>query len=157
MVTASEINQFDRCKELVESMGLCLTVGTAFSLKDANGVLLGDFSDSKELYYYLYGYQAGFEDGKFSARRSKQMRKPLLQLMKENNVTWPVGANYATQDKQGKRLYFHKHNPKGCFADDESWALCSDMWTTGAIELPERCKKWSKTIVTRKEYEDARS
>ena len=46
MATASEINQFDRCKELAESMVLCLTVGTAFRLKDANGVFLGEFFDS---------------------------------------------------------------------------------------------------------------
>ena len=85
------------------------------------------------------------------------MRKPLLQLMKENKVTWPIGANYATQDKHDKRLYFHKHNPNGCFADDEAWSLCSDVWTRGAVRLPERCKKWSKTIVTREEYEDARN
>ena len=71
MATASEINQFDRCKELVESMGLGLTIGTAFRLKDANGVFLGAFSDSKELYYYLCGYQAGFGDGKFSARKEQ--------------------------------------------------------------------------------------
>ena len=52
MATASEINQFDRCKELVEVMGLDLTVGTSFRLKDAKGVFLGEFFDSKELYYY---------------------------------------------------------------------------------------------------------
>ena len=85
------------------------------------------------------------------------MRKPLLQLMKENNVEWPVGAKYATQDKHDNMLYFHKRNPKGRLATDDYWSLCSDIWTNGAVRLPERCKKWSKTIVTREEYEDARS
>ena len=83
------------------------------------------------------------------------MRKPLLQLMKENNVVWPIGANYATQDKRSKLVCFHRHNPEGCFADNKAWALCVDIWTRGATELPERCKKWSKTIVTREEYENA--
>ena len=85
------------------------------------------------------------------------MRKPLLQLMKENNVVWPAGANYATQDKYGKLLCFHKNKPPRCFSNDEAWALCSDVWNRGAVRLPERCKKWSKAIVTRKEYKNARS
>ena len=71
MATVSEINQFDRCKELVDVMGLDLTVGTSFRLKDAKCVFLGEFFDSKELYYYLCGYLAGFEDGKFSARKEQ--------------------------------------------------------------------------------------
>lgn len=66
MASANEVRQFDRCKELVESMELVLTVGTVFRLKDPKGILLGDFSNTKELYYYLCGYQAGFEDGKYS-------------------------------------------------------------------------------------------
>ena len=84
------------------------------------------------------------------------MRKQLLQLMKENNVEWPVGANYATQDKRDNLLLFHAHYPKRQF-DDNAWSLCPDIWTTGFMALPERCKKWSKTIVTREEYEYARN
>lgn len=66
MATANEINQFNRCKELVDKMKLELTTNSSFKLKDPKGLFLGEFFYSKELYYYLCGYQAGFEDGKYS-------------------------------------------------------------------------------------------
>lgn len=67
MATPNEISQFYRCKEVVVELNLRLDANSSeFKLKDAKGVSLGGFGDTKDLYYFLCGYQAGFSDGKWS-------------------------------------------------------------------------------------------
>lgn len=78
-------------------------------------------------------------------------RKPLIQLMKEAGVVWPDGANYATQDKRTNIVYFHETYPR-VNKEDGVWIFCDEIQGCHSVELPERCHKWSKTIVTKEEY-----
>lgn len=79
------------------------------------------------------------------------MRKQLIELMKEAGIKWPEGAEYATQDKETNKVYFHVYYPavnKG----DGVWIFCDKIQSRHSVGLPKRCHKWSKTIVTKEQY-----
>lgn len=79
------------------------------------------------------------------------MRKQLIELMKEAGIKWPAEANYATQDKATNKVYFHVMYPEMNKGDDV-WIFCDEINSRHSVGLPERCKKWSKTIVTKEQY-----
>lgn len=81
-------------------------------------------------------------------------RKPLMQLMKEAGIIWPEEANYATQDKDNSpnKVYFHETYPQ-VNKEGGVWIFCDEIQGWHSVELPGRCHKWSKTIVTKEDYE----
>lgn len=79
------------------------------------------------------------------------MHKQLIELMKEARIEWPAEANYATQDKASNRVYFYVYYPV-VYKGAEVWIFCDEIRGWGSIELPKRCHKWSKTIVTKEQY-----
>lgn len=80
-------------------------------------------------------------------------RKPLIQLMKEAGIMWPEEANYATQDKYTNNVFFYKDIPEVC-KHQGLWSYCVELnGCRYGGTLNERCHKWSKTIVTKEDYE----
>lgn len=83
------------------------------------------------------------------------MKKTLLELMLEADVKWPEGAEFAAQDKKNKRVYFFTVKPK-CQASCGRWHDAGVISGSG-VELPALCRNWHQTIVTREQYEAAKS
>ena len=81
------------------------------------------------------------------------MKKPLIQLIKEAGLAWPEGANYAAQDKLDARVYFYKSKPcKASKGDIAWWYPYNELTSVSSALLPELCKKWRKTLITKEEY-----
>lgn len=81
-------------------------------------------------------------------------KKKLIDLMIENNVQWPEGAEFAAQDKDCK-VWFYRHKPhrESCEAQ---WECDSNLHVIGSPKtLPELCLNWHQAIVTREKYEKA--
>lgn len=80
-------------------------------------------------------------------------KKHLIELMIEAGVNWPVGAEYAAQDKQDNKVYFFERKPKviGC----NEYFSASGGTTGPQYLLPSLCRKWHQTIVTREQYAEA--
>ena len=83
-------------------------------------------------------------------------KKHLIELMIAAGVKWPVGAEYAAQDKKDNKVQFYKNGkPNPCRGFDE-WMgdNCIFLYDKG-ITLPSLCHNWNKTIVTREQYAEA--
>ena len=81
------------------------------------------------------------------------MKKPLIQLMKEAGLEWPAEANFAAQDKRNNEVHFYKCRPGNPDNDDDVWLYhTNDHTSVCKHELPELCKKWRKTLITKDEY-----
>lgn len=88
------------------------------------------------------------------------MKKPLIQLMKDAGVEWPEEADFAAQDKEDLKVYFYICHPVFPEKGYTVWAYSEDEWAVvvgglvrvRGIKLPELCKKWRKTLITKKEY-----
>ena len=81
------------------------------------------------------------------------MKKPLIQLMKEAGLEWPVGAKYAAQDKRSNEVIFYKKKPSKPEKGKDVWLY--HTYDYGAVDrcyLDERCRKWRKALVTKEEY-----
>ena len=80
-------------------------------------------------------------------------KKHLIELMIAAGVEWPEGAEYAAQNKDDGKVYFHKYKPRV----PVGWK----HWTGNGIipgtskKLPEICRNWHQTIVTREQYAKA--
>ena len=85
-------------------------------------------------------------------------KKHLIELMIEAGVEWPVGAEYAAQDKfnlcvnffvsEGAPVYHRGHDSWS--DDEEGW-----LGTGCGVYLPSLCRNWHQTIVTREQYAEA--
>ena len=81
------------------------------------------------------------------------MKKPLIQLMKEAGLEWPAEANFAAQDKWCNAVYFYVYKPRAPKKEDNIWSYPeNEGYSVDRYELPERCKKWRKTLITKEEY-----
>ena len=80
-------------------------------------------------------------------------KKHLVELMIEAGVKWPVGAEYAAQDKFDKRLSFYKSKPH-IRAGSNGWGVTGYIGKS-RVDLPSLCRNWHQTIVTREQYEEA--
>lgn len=79
------------------------------------------------------------------------MKKPLIQLMKEAGLEWPAEANFAAQDKRTNKVHFYIGKPEE--PDDDLWFFhIDDYFSVYSYELPELCKEWDKTLITKEEY-----
>ena len=83
-------------------------------------------------------------------------KKTLLELMLQAGIQWPEGAEYAAQDKDTMRVRFYrKCNPLREFGVDY-WSSFGGSLINGVmVKLPEICRNWHKTIVTKAQYEEA--
>ena len=83
-------------------------------------------------------------------------KKHLIELMIEAGVKWPEGAEYAAQDKDGKRVHFYKNGKPSIYIGDGQWMAdnCTHMWDS-FVEIPSLCRNWHQTVVTREQYEKA--
>ena len=79
-------------------------------------------------------------------------KKHLIELMIEAGVSWPEGAEYAAQDKDGLHVYFFTEKPiRSC---RDKFGVYGVILNSG-IRLNELCRNWHQTIVTREQYEKA--
>ena len=85
-------------------------------------------------------------------------KRELIEILLENITPddWPEDAKWAAQDKEtltwGKnKLMFYKQDEPP-FAGIESTRFSGNMKGNLVIQLPELCKKWSKSTVTRDEF-----
>ena len=83
-------------------------------------------------------------------------KKHLIELMIAANVIWPEGAEYAAQDKSDKIVHFYKLGKPDYWNGDCQWMAgnCTHM-SRNRISIPELCRNWNRTIVTREQYEKA--
>lgn len=83
------------------------------------------------------------------------MKKTLLELLVDVNIEWPEGAEYVAQDKSGFVVYGYEEKPTKEKGRDhwgsEGLVMCDP------ITLPSLCKNWHQTIVTREQYEAAKT
>ena len=64
-----DVQQWETCKEKVESFGLqTLVYSESISLIDENENYLGNFNEVKDLYYFLLGYEYSYRKIKLSER-----------------------------------------------------------------------------------------
>ena len=84
-------------------------------------------------------------------------KRELIEILLDNITPddWPVEAKFAAQDKEspalGKsKLMFYKQDEPPFVKTGET--IFSGDASGDAIALPELCKNWSKTIVTRNEF-----
>lgn len=80
-------------------------------------------------------------------------KKTLIELMLENDIEWPEGAEFAAQDKCDKRVWFNRERPTRN-KNSEVWN-CSGLVKGFSAVMPELCRNWHQTIVTREQYENA--
>ena len=88
---------------------------------------------------------------------SKKKRE-LIEILLDNirPVDWPAKAKYAAQDKdtlfwgKNKLMFYKQDDPP--FVKVGATRFSGNMYGDYAIALPELCKNWSKTIVTRDEF-----
>ena len=80
-------------------------------------------------------------------------KKHLIELMIEAGITWPVGAEYAAQDKLNLWLYFFKMKPSIRPGDEHYSAKLGPIGNPHL--LPSLCRNWHQTIVTREQYAEA--
>ena len=81
------------------------------------------------------------------------MKKPLIQLMKEAGLEWPAEANFAAQDKRNNTVCFYDNKPSAPEGEEDVWFYCTDECdSVASYNLSERCKKWSKTLITKEAY-----
>lgn len=81
------------------------------------------------------------------------MKKPLIQLMKEAGLEWPAEARFAAQDKRNNTVYFYINKPNAPEKEDDVWFYRTEECDlVDSYKLPERCKKWRKTLITKEEY-----
>ena len=83
------------------------------------------------------------------------MKKTLLELMIEDVVQWPDGAEFASQDKEDKELYFYRTKPER-LNGNVRWSAPNPS-LLACHTLPTLCKNWHQTIVTREQYEAAKA
>ena len=83
-------------------------------------------------------------------------KKHLIELMIEAGVKWPVGAEYAAQDKKNNKVHFYKNGKPNLCSGWNTWMAdnCTFMSTNG-FTLPFLCRNWHQTIVTREQYSEA--
>lgn len=80
-------------------------------------------------------------------------KKHLIELMIEAGVKWHDGAEHAAQDKRDSKVYFFHMKPYVVTGDEH---FCASGGTTGdSYLLPDLCRNWNRTIVTREQYEMA--
>lgn len=80
-------------------------------------------------------------------------KKHLIELMIEAGIKWPEGALYAAQDKRDSRVYFFHMKPYVATGDKH---FCASGGTTSdSYLLPDLCRNWNRTIVTREQYAEA--
>ena len=80
-------------------------------------------------------------------------KKHLIELMIEEGVEWPEGAEYAAQDRRDGKLYFFKTKPFVTPGDDYYAADCGAAGYS--YQLPSLCRNWHQTIVTREQYAES--
>ena len=83
-------------------------------------------------------------------------KKHLIELMIEPGVKWPEGAEYAAQDKRIMRVNFYRNGKPDFQSGYREWMAndCYFMDDDG-VTLPEICRNWHQTIVTREQYVEA--
>ena len=80
-------------------------------------------------------------------------KKHLIELMIETCVEWPVGVEYAAQDKVDNKVYFFNSKPK-VYAGETHY--CAPLGPVGNPRLlPSLCRNWHQTIVAREQYAEA--
>lgn len=86
-------------------------------------------------------------------------KKHLIELMIEEGVEWPEGAEYAAQDKTTNDLCFYRSKPVHNARFKDEWRPSGldrlDGLVGRRINLPSICRNWYQTIVTREQYADA--
>ena len=80
-------------------------------------------------------------------------KKHLIELMIEAGVKWPVGAEYAAQDKD-EWLAFYTRKP---YREDGkvTWSSYRCYVANSMKKLDLLCRNWHQTIVTREQYAEA--
>ena len=83
-------------------------------------------------------------------------KKHLIELMIEVGVKWPDGAEYAAQDKRNQMVNFYRNGKPDFQSGYREWMAndCYFMDDDG-VTLPELCRNWNQTIVTREQYAEA--
>ena len=84
-------------------------------------------------------------------------KKHLIELMIEDGVKWPDGAEYAAQDKKDLMVNFYSNGePDDVGGRRYEWmANNCDFLEDYGVLLPSLCRNWHQTIVTREQYEEA--
>ena len=84
-------------------------------------------------------------------------KKHLIELMIEDGVKWPDGAEYAAQDKKDLMVNFYSNGePDDVGGRRYEWmANNCDFLEDYGVLLPSLCRNWHQTIVTREQYADA--
>lgn len=85
-------------------------------------------------------------------------KKHLIELMIEAGVKWPDSAKYAAQDKDILCVRFYEKGKPFLSFGMKYWDSIGGSLIRGLmVKLPELCRNWHKTIVTREQYEKALS
>ena len=79
-------------------------------------------------------------------------KKTLIELMLENDVSWPDGAEFAVQGCKTNRALFSSIKP-AYLRRIKCW--CSEGFMPDEVQLPELSRNWHQTVVTREQYEAA--
>lgn len=77
----------------------------------------------------------------------------LLELMLKNKVDWPDGAEFASQDKRMRMIYFYTGTPT--LRDGERFWSAIDCESVKYFELSGVATDWATSIITREQYEAA--
>ena len=88
----------------------------------------------------------------------KKKKRELIEILLDNITPddWPVEAKWAAQDKEtltwgrNKLMFYKQDDPP--FAGIGSTRFSGNMYDDIFIRLPELCKHWSKSTVTRDEF-----
>jgi len=83
-------------------------------------------------------------------------KKTLLELMVETGIQWPEGAEYAAQNKDTMHVRFYETSKPFRNSGVNYWdSLSGSLIRELMVRLPELCRNWHQTIVTREQYEAA--
>lgn len=78
----------------------------------------------------------------------------LLELMLKEEVTWPVGAEFAAQDSDDSRVYFYVVPPAKSDSSDKYW-ITKEVLHVGSKNLSALSNDWSTRVIPRGEYQAA--
>lgn len=80
----------------------------------------------------------------------------LLELMLKEEVEWPVGAEYAAQDRDDHTVHFYRYEPRLLLGTEWSINEYEGVWRgRPKHKLAVTALDWPSRIITREEYQAA--
>lgn len=80
----------------------------------------------------------------------------LLDLMLKEEVEWPVGAEYATQDKDGWIAFYDKSSKPFIYDRAPAWSSDGGFLRDTMVRADDLALDWSTRIITESEYDIAK-